>query len=151
MTEQLSQLLRPDGAPRIPELQIRMRCDGAPSVGVGACKGLVEFAARIWVPSATPREPDHEFLRMMTSLHCCAEHRGFIDRESFMTGTMKALFEDAGRKMRPLDFRCEFDNAFIEYVDVRSDEYRAFLASPRGRAVLVTALQQRRGSLIHAG
>lgn len=133
----LAALLSSTGQLRIPEMQIRMACDGA----IG-CKGLVEYAVRVWVPSKTPLEPGHEFLRMTTNLHCCALHRGFVDRESFVDGALKSLFEDAAKRKRPLDFRCEFDKAFIDYLDVRSDEYRQFLASPKGKA-LVQATAQR--------
>lgn len=120
---------------RIPELQLLMTCDGA----IG-CRKLVEYAAAIWCPSRTPLRPGHEQLRMITDLHCCADHRGFIDREAFMTDTVKRLFEQAAKVKRPIDFECEFDKGMITYLDVREDEYKAFLISPRGVAVLKHAI-----------
>ena len=76
---------------------------------------------------------------MMTSLHCCAEHRGFLDREEFMTDNVKAAFEAAAKRKRPIDYKCEFDNAFIEYVGIHSRDYADFLASPKGKAVVSLA------------
>lgn len=126
---------------RIPELQLTMRCDA----GVG-CKGLVEYAAAAWVPSRFPLRQGHAQLRMITDLHCCEGHRGFVDRETFFSDHIKTVFEGAARKKRPVDFVCEFDNAMITYLDVREDEYKAFLMSPRGKALLAHAVATARSA-----
>lgn len=120
---------------RMAELQLTMRCDGA-----AGCKNVVEYAAAAWVPSRFPLRPGHEQLRMITDLHCCEAHRGFVDREAFFSDAIKATFEGAARKKRPVDFVCEFDNSMITYLDVREDEYKGFLMSPRGKAVLQHAI-----------
>ena len=85
---------------------------------------------------------------MTLDLHCCEEHRGFLDRESFIDDKIKALFEDAAKRKRPIGFKCEFQNAFIDYVDVRSREYQAFLASPKGQMVLNMTAKRKDRSLV---
>lgn len=133
------------GARRIEgaELQIRqlalaaiqsMVCDHAPPVGmILPCKANVTQSPRIYVPSRTQNAPGHDNLRMTTNLHYCDAHAGELKIEQFLTDRIKADFEATARKKRPIDFKCDFDNAFIHYVQIFSPEYMTYIvASAKG-------------------
>jgi hypothetical protein len=94
---------------------------------VRVCKNPPMRAPRLIVPSKTPEAPDHKHLRMMTSLHFCDLHRIGITTRMFLDGKMKARFEGFARIGRPIDFKCDFDKAWIDWVLTTTPEYRAFM------------------------
>lgn len=103
-----------------------MHCDVSRSVAF--CFNPVTVAPRIYVPSKTQQAPGHDPLRMMTPLHYCELHQGALKLDEILTDKVKADFEDQARKARPLDFKCDFDSAFVHYVSIFSSEYKTWLA-----------------------
>lgn len=91
------------------------------------CKIEPRRAPRLIVPSKTWTEPDHHPLKMMTTLHYCELHKGELKVAHLLTGKVKADFEAIAKKKRPIDFKCDFDAAFIEFVLVTTPEYRDFM------------------------
>lgn len=100
------------------------------------CINTPTRAPRVVVCSRTPGEPDHRPLKMFTTLHYCELHKGELTLDQLLQPKVKRDFEEAARKKRPLDFKCNFDpydpaqgadgGAFIEYVLTTTPEYRAF-------------------------
>lgn len=91
------------------------------------CKNTPMRAPRVIVPSTAFLEPGHRPLRMMTTLHYCEFHKGELKLGDILIGKVKADFEASARRGRPVGFKCDFDNAFIEYVLVTTPEYREFM------------------------
>ena len=103
-----------------------MRCDFSAAI---ICVKPVSVSPRIFVPSRTQMAPGHANLKMTTTLHYCEEHVGTLKVEEFLTDKVKANFEAIAKQKRPIDFKCDFDNAFIHYVSVFTPEYQAYLAA----------------------
>ncbi len=88
------------------------------------CLREVRYAPRVIVPArwtGTPMAP----IRIMTTLHCCDQHRAF-DLARYLSGAERARIERDGRRLRGPDFRADFDHAMVEYVLTTTPEYRAF-------------------------
>jgi hypothetical protein len=98
-----------------------MRCDHS------GCPLEPARGPRVIVPSKTWLEPGHKPLRMMTTLHYCELHKGDLQVGDFLTAKIRKRFEDTARIIRPIDFKCDFESAFIEFVLVTTPEYRQFM------------------------
>jgi hypothetical protein len=103
-----------------------MRCDH--SLALIGCLTPPSVSPRIYVPSKTQMAPGHANLRMTTPLHYCDAHVGTLTIDAFLTDKIKADFETAAKRARPIDFKCDFDNAFIHYVNIFTPEYMAYVA-----------------------
>lgn len=103
-----------------------MHCDGASRVMIG-CFESVLYGLRIHVPSRTQHEPGHDQVRITLTLHSCEAHKGVFKCDDLLTPALKAQVEDFAKKKRPIDWKPDFDAAFVQYVDVFSKEYRQFL------------------------
>lgn len=105
-----------------------MRCDGVSVVLIG-CRNPVAWGLRIHVPSLTQEAPGHRQIRFTLLLHSCHEHKGAFKLDDLLRDNVKATIEGFARKTRPIDFKCDFDSAFLQYVDVFGPEYKKFLAA----------------------
>lgn len=103
-----------------------MKCDAVLGM-VSECKHPPTRAPRIIVPSMTPQAPDHHHLRMMTTLHFCDGHKPAVKIADFMTGEIKAIFEAHAAAQRPIDFKPNFDKAWIDWVLTTTPEYRGWM------------------------
>lgn len=103
-----------------------MTCDGGSMVMIGCLKPVVH-GLRIHVPSKTQQAPGHHQVRVTLTLHSCAEHRGTFKLDDLLTPKIKAEVEAFAKKKRPIDFKPDFDSAFVQYVDVFGPEYRQFM------------------------
>lgn len=92
------------------------------------CKHEPTRGPRLVVPSRTWWEPEHRALKMMTTLHYCELHRGDVVVADLLSAKVRADFEAIAKRKRPIDFRCDFDAAFIEPLLVTTPEYRAWMA-----------------------
>ena len=108
-----------------------MRCDATSLVLIG-CRNPVMYGVRIHVPSKTQGSPGHSQARMTLLLHCCEAHKDVFKLDDLLTGQVKAAIEDFGRKARPIDWKPDFDSAFLQYVDVYGVEYKRFMAALEG-------------------
>lgn len=111
-----------------------MRCDGASMVLIG-CLRPVMYGVRLHVPSCTQVAPGHEQLRLTLDLHCCEVHKtmGKFKLDDLLTDQIKEKLEDFARVARPIDFKPDFDSAFLQYVDVFGPEYKKFVAVLEGQ------------------
>lgn len=105
------------------------------------CKNEPMRAPRVVVFSVTPFELGHRPLKMMTTLHYCELHKGELKVEDLLPKKIKRDFEAIAKKKRPLDFKCDFEHAMIEYVLVTTPEYRAFLAGLGFKGIMQMAGQ----------
>lgn len=112
---------------------------------VFSCMAPPEVSPRVYVPSKTQQAPGHENLRMMTTLHYCRTHIGEFKIDDFLTDAIKATFEKAARVQRPIDFKCDFDAAFVHYVDIFTPEYMKWLV------MKVRNLEEQFGGVMRAG
>lgn len=106
------------------------------------CKIEPMRAPRVVVFSVTPFAFEHRPLKMMTTLHYCELHKGEPKIDDLLGKKVKAEFEAIAKIKRPLDFKCDFEHAIIEFVLITTPEYRAFLAG-LGRDVLLELALQR--------
>lgn len=113
--------------PATPSLYETMRCDAVSRVLIG-CIEPVRYGIRIHVPSRTQSAPGHAQVRMTTTLMSCETHKGIIKLEDILADKMKADIEAFAKKARPIDWKPDFDSAFIQYVDVYGPEYKRFIA-----------------------
>jgi hypothetical protein len=118
-------LILPD-TPKTPYPDFAMRCDQVMGM-VRTCKNPPMRAPRIIVPSMTPEAPDHTHLRMMTTLHFCELHRIGWKAADFLDSAIKARFEATAKTARPIDFKCNFHRAWIDWVLTTTPEYRSFM------------------------
>lgn len=93
------------------------------------CKNTPMRAPRVLVPSQTPLAIEHPPLRMFTSLHYCEVHKGEVKIGDLLSPKVKADFEEAAKRKRPIGFKCDFEAATIEYVLITTPEYRRFQAA----------------------
>ncbi len=103
-----------------------MRCD----FHAGAiiyCTHNVTRAPRLYVPSMTQDAPGHDPVRLMSVLHYCEEHVGTLKLDDYLTDQVKFMVEQVAKKTRPIDWKPNFDAAYLHYVDIFSDEYKRFL------------------------
>lgn len=112
-----------------------MRCDGGSLVLIG-CLKPVKWGVRVHVPSRTQNAPGHTHLRWTLDLHVCEDHRnqGAFKLDDLLDAKLKHVLEDAAKALRPIDFRCDFDAAFIDYIDVFSPLYARYAAAWEGKA-----------------
>jgi hypothetical protein len=92
------------------------------------CKNEPTRGPRLVVPSRTWLEPGHRALKMMTTLHYCELHRSEVKVADLLTASIRRDFEASAKRARPLDFKCDFDAAFIEHVLITTPEYRAWMS-----------------------
>jgi hypothetical protein len=115
------------GTPELPP-GVELQCDFMVS-HFHRCKNTPMRAPRVVVPSKTWLEPGHTPLKMFTTLHFCEQHKGTVKLEDLMPEKVRVDFEATAKRKRPLDFKCDFDAAFIEWVLVTTPEYRQFCAA----------------------
>lgn len=106
------------------------------------CKIEPMRAPRVVVFSVTPFAVDHRPLKMMTTLHYCEQHKGELKLEDLLGKKVKREFEVIAKQKRPLDFKCDFEHAIIEWVLITTPEYRGFLAAMGKDVLLELALQR---------
>ena len=105
-----------------------MHCDGGSRVLIG-CLQPVIYGVRLHVPSKTQDRPGHTQVRVTMTLHSCEAHRGTFAVDALLADKIKAHVEDYAKKTRPIDWKPDFEAAFVQYVDVFGPEYRKFLMS----------------------
>lgn len=110
-----------DGSQYVPARFAQMHCDHP------GCRWSVARAPRITVCSTMAPWPGHKPLRMLTTLHYCEMHKGEITIHDLLTDKVKADFERVAKIKRPIEFKCDFDKAFLEFILVTTPEYRQFL------------------------
>ncbi|HEY2068272.1 MAG TPA: hypothetical protein VGG48_01860 [Rhizomicrobium sp.] len=103
-----------------------MTCDGF-SLVIAGCPNPVLYGLRIHVPSKTQDAPGHAQARMSLTVHCCELHKGAFKLDDLLTDKLKAAIEEFGRRARPIDWKPDFDSAFLQYVDVYGAQYKNFL------------------------
>lgn len=118
--------------PATPTLYETMRCDGVSRALIG-CLEPVAWGVRIHVPSRTQLAPDHAQVRMTTTLMTCHTHKGVLKLDDVLSEKMRADIEAFAKKARPIDWKPDFEAAFIQYVDVYGDEYKRFVAIKEAR------------------
>lgn len=92
------------------------------------CKNTPMRAPRVVVPSTLGViEPGHQPLKMFTTMHFCEMHAGKMKLEDLLVPKVQADFEAAAKLKRPLNFKPDFEAAFIEWVLVTTPEYRTFM------------------------
>lgn len=106
------------------------------------CKNEPMRAPRVVVPSKTWLEPGHIALKMMTTLHYCEWHKGELKLADVLNAKIKVDFERVAKAKRPLDFKCDFDAAFIEWVLVTTPEYREWMSKLGAGRIMRLATQQ---------
>jgi hypothetical protein len=126
-------LLHPDGGNYIPR-RYEIRCDGAVD-----CDNHPNRAPRLVVPSKTPHAPKHWPVGMWTTLHFCELHAVPSRRllEVLLTARTKGDVETYAKRARPIDFKADFDAAFIQYFLTTTPEYRRFLIGIGAKDVTV--------------
>jgi hypothetical protein len=108
-----------------------MRCDGVSRVLIG-CSQPVLYGVRIHVPSRTQFAPDHAQVRITLTLHTCALHREAFKLDDLLSDGIKEQVERFAKAKRPIDWKPDYDAAFIQYVDIHSPEYARFVRSIEG-------------------
>jgi hypothetical protein len=103
-----------------------MHCDGGSRVMIG-CLEPVIHGLRIHVPSRTQDQPGHDQVRITLALHSCATHRGTFRLDDLLVPAIKVQVEQFAKRKRPIDWKPDFDAAFLQYVDIFSKEYSQFL------------------------
>lgn len=106
---------------------------------LGTCKNTPTRAPRLIVPSRTPLACGHRPLRLFTTLHYCELHKGEVSAEDLLRPRVKADFEALARRARPLDFKCDFEAAWIDYVLTTTPEYRRFEQGLRASGAMLQA------------
>lgn len=112
-----------------------MHCDGGSRVLIG-CLKPVQYGVRVHVPSKTQQAPGHAQVRLTLTLHACEDHKraGCFPLDTLLTDHLKAQMENFAKKARPIDFKCDFDAAFVQFVDIFSPEYKKFIAAMESQA-----------------
>lgn len=127
-------ILGPDGRPLdtngrpMAAKYLNLNCNGK-WAGL-PCRNQATRAMRLIVPPVDAPTPEYRPLRRFTDLHCCDHHIGKIGvtaEDLLRDRNMKRDFEAAAKKSRPLDFKCDFERAFLEPVLTTTPEYRQFL------------------------
>lgn len=93
------------------------------------CLAIPDMAPRIYVPSKTAEEKGHGALTLaFPHLHYCKAHWDTDVRlDPLLTDKVKGRFEDLAKKVRPIDFKCDFDAALIEPLSVYTPEYGRYM------------------------
>jgi hypothetical protein len=92
------------------------------------CNAVPTRGPRLIVPAKNWLLAGHKAVRMMTSLHYCELHRGDVKVSDLLRPNVKAEMEALAKRKRPLDFRLDFEAAFIEHVLVTTPEYRKWMS-----------------------
>ncbi len=118
------------------DLISKMRCDGGSRVLIG-CLQPVKWGLRIHVPSLTQLAPGHAQVRVTLPFHACDPHKeaGCFKLDDFLIPKVKADVELHAKRARPIDWKPDFDAAFIQYVDCFSPEYKKFLRVIEGKTI----------------
>lgn len=103
-----------------------MTCDGGSRVLIG-CLHKVVYGLRIHVPSKTQDQPGHAQIRVTLTLHCCEEHKGTFKLDDLLVAKIRSDVETHAKRSRPIDWKPDFEAAFLQYVDIFSPEYRKFV------------------------
>jgi hypothetical protein len=105
-----------------------MRCDGGSRVLIG-CLQPVRWGIRIHVPSKTQHAPGHAQVRITLPLHVCEHHRELaaLKLDDLLVEKIRRDVEDFAKKARPIDWKPDFDSAFLQYVDIFGPEYKRFV------------------------
>lgn len=103
-----------------------MRCDFHAGAII-VCQNNVTRAPRLYVPSMTQDAPGHDPVRLMSVLHYCEEHVGTLKLDDYLTDQVKWMVEQVAKKTRPVDWKPNFEAAYLHYVDIFSREYKRFL------------------------
>ena len=130
-------LLDTNGLPLAPKF-VALSCDHRALYGI-RCKNQATRGARLIVPAVTMETPAFKPLRRFTDLHACDLHtsRVGVDPKDILTPRCKADFEAAAKRIRPAGFKCDFEQAFLEWILTTTPEYRHFLQRvDRGLAAL---------------
>ena len=102
-----------------------LACDHPP---FGACKTKPTHAVLIYVPSQTQDQPGHEHIRWPTPHTFCEAHWGNVSPDDFLTDRIKASIEAYAKKVRPLDFKCDFGFAcHIVKTEIMSPGYMKYI------------------------
>jgi hypothetical protein len=105
---------------------VKMNCDGAGSI---ICPHVVKWGVRVHTPSIT-QIPGHDQVRLTLKLHACDMHKdqGCFKLDRLLTMKLKTEIEQFAKAKRPIDWKPDFDAAFIQYVDIFEPQYQQFLA-----------------------
>lgn len=106
-----------------------VNCDHAPSIlELGPCRKPADLAPRLLVPSKTQSAPGHKHLHVdFLDLHFCDVHQGEVPIEQLLDRPrMRGNIEAHAKKVRPIDFKCDFDAAHLVYVSIFTPEYKYF-------------------------